>query len=264
MKGWERELERAWELHADGRLEQAIRLAERLLRTRSENPEALLVLAACARDQDHAGAALDYLERAARSDPDWPTPELWAAELLAEQPATLKQAQRRYRELIARRPELADAWYGLGLVCEQLEDEAGKREAWLATWRLDAAEDVEQGLSEAEVAAVAEAALAELPERARRLIAGVPILIADRPAREDVAAGLDPRLLGLFDGVPYPELSSVGGAPHLTQILLFRRNLERVADDEEVLREEIRTTLLHETGHFFGLSEQDLAELGLD
>jgi predicted Zn-dependent protease with MMP-like domain len=50
----------------------------------------------------------------------------------------------------------------------------------------------------------------------------------------------------------------------LTQILLFRKNLERMAIDPEDLREQIRITLLHETGHFFGMSEDDLADVGLD
>jgi predicted Zn-dependent protease with MMP-like domain len=111
---------------------------------------------------------------------------------------------------------------------------------------------------------VAEAALGELPPRARALIENVPIVIADLPAREDVGHGLDPRLLGLFEGVAHSEASSVGGPPQLARILLFRKNLERVCDDEEELRLEIRTTLLHETGHFFGMSEEDLAGVGLD
>ena len=46
--------------------------------------------------------------------------------------------------------------------------------------------------------------------------------------------------------------------------LLFRKNLERVAGDADELREEIRTTLLHETGHFFGMDEDDLAGVGLE
>jgi predicted Zn-dependent protease with MMP-like domain len=56
----------------------------------------------------------------------------------------------------------------------------------------------------------------------------------------------------------------MGGQPQLTQILLFRKNLERAAHSAEELAEEIRITLLHETGHFFGMSEEDLAEVGLD
>jgi predicted Zn-dependent protease with MMP-like domain len=119
-------------------------------------------------------------------------------------------------------------------------------------------------LEDSEIAAVAEDALAELPERARRLLANVPILILDLPARQDVAEGLDPRLLGLFQGTPLPETSTLGGGANLTQIMLFKRNLERFAEDPGELREEIRTTLLHETGHFFGMSESDLAKVGLD
>ena len=118
-------------------------------------------------------------------------------------------------------------------------------------------------LSEGQVAEVAEAALGELPPKARTLLDHIPILIADRPAQKDVATGLDPRLLGLFAGTAYPEESALGASPQLTQILLFRRNLERVVEDEEELRDEIRTTLLHETGHFFGMSEDDLHGVGL-
>jgi predicted Zn-dependent protease with MMP-like domain len=92
----------------------------------------------------------------------------------------------------------------------------------------------------------------------------VPILVADLPARDEVEKGLDPRLLGLFAGLAYPDASSLGGQPQLTQILLFRKNLERVARDENDLREQIRITLLHETGHFFGMSEDDLADVGLE
>jgi predicted Zn-dependent protease with MMP-like domain len=161
--------------------------------------------------------------------------------------------------------EDADAWHGIGLAAELAGDEPAKRLAWLKTLSLDAEQDEElpELLSEKQAAEIAEEALGELPEGARRLLADVPILITDRPALSDVENGLDPRLLGLFAGVAYPEVSSLGGTPQLTQILLFRRNLERVAFDEEELRAEIRTTLLHETGHFFGLSEADLHQIGL-
>jgi predicted Zn-dependent protease with MMP-like domain len=114
------------------------------------------------------------------------------------------------------------------------------------------------------VAAVAEAALAELPERAQALLRGIPIVVADRPAEADVDAGLDPRALGLFSGTAHGDGSTaLGGQPGLTQIVLFRGNLEHAAGDEDELRDEIRTTLLHETGHFFGLDDAALEELGL-
>lgn len=170
-----------------------------------------------------------------------------------------------FERAIALEPKHADAWHGLGLAAEMVGEEEAKRRAWLETLKLDAADDANlpELLSEGQVAEVAEAALGELPPKARGLLDHIPILIADRPAHNDVATGLDPRLLGLFAGTAYPEVSALGASPQLTQILLFRRNLERVAEDEEELREEIRTTLLHETGHFFGMSEDDLHEVGL-
>jgi predicted Zn-dependent protease with MMP-like domain len=118
-------------------------------------------------------------------------------------------------------------------------------------------------MPDAEMAQIAEAALGELPERGRDLLRGIPIVIAELPAEADVDAGLDPRALGLFAGTAYPDGSHLGGQPGLTQILLFRRNLERVADSEQELRDEIRTTILHEAGHFFGLDDDELEEAGL-
>jgi predicted Zn-dependent protease with MMP-like domain/Flp pilus assembly protein TadD len=162
-------------------------------------------------------------------------------------------------------PEDADVFHGLGLAAELEGDDDEKRKAWLRTFELDAAADDAQParMTEAQVAEIAEAALAELPARARQLLTQVPILIADRPALSDVETGLDPRLMGLFSGSALPDVSSVGGGPHLAQIILFRRNLERAVADDEDLRDEIRTTLLHETGHFFGMTEEDLEQVGL-
>jgi predicted Zn-dependent protease with MMP-like domain/Flp pilus assembly protein TadD len=176
-----------------------------------------------------------------------------------------EESEHRFRLLVERNQENAEAWYGLGLCAEEHGDEAAKRKAWLRVLELDRKAPIENPhMSEAEMHEVAEQAFKELPEIARKLIANVPILIVDLPAADEVEHGLDPRLLGLFEGSAYADPSSVGGTPQVTQILLFRKNLERMALDPEDLREQIRTTLLHETGHFFGMSEADLADVGLD
>jgi predicted Zn-dependent protease with MMP-like domain len=175
------------------------------------------------------------------------------------------EAERRFGALVEREQDNAEACYGLGLCAEERDDELAKRAAWLRVLALDAQAPLQNPhLSESEMAEVAEQALRELPEAARRLIENVPILIVDLPAKDEVEHGLDPRLLGLFAGSAYADASSVGGAPQVTQILLFRKNLERMAIDADDLREQIRITLLHETGHFFGMSEDDLATVGLD
>ena len=82
-------------------------------------------------------------------------------------------------------------------------------------------------------------------------------------AIELVAEGSDPRMMGFFSGVPYPEKGAMGGAPHLDCVFLYQRNIERACRTVEEVEEEIRTTLIHETGHFFGLSEEELEEMGL-
>ena len=176
-----------------------------------------------------------------------------------------KEATGWLRRAVEMDEENADAYHVLGLAAELLDDESQKRQAWLKTHALD--EKADRGeplrLSDAQITQETEAALAELPENARKLLADVPILVVDRPPRSDVETGTDPRLLGLFDGTPYSEGAALGGVPQLTQIILFRRNLERIAEDDGELRAEIRTTLLHETGHFFGMSEKDLESVGL-
>jgi predicted Zn-dependent protease with MMP-like domain/Tfp pilus assembly protein PilF len=176
-------------------------------------------------------------------------------------------ARGRLRTLTAAEPDLAEAWHALGCAASDLGDEEEMRAAWKRAWALDAAPGAEAAstrrLGDAEVAAIAEAALEELPARARQLLHGVPIVIAELPAEADVDTGFDPRALGLFSGTAYPDQSHLGGQPGLTQIVLFRRNLERVAGSNDELREEIRTTLLHETGHFFGMDDADLDEAGL-
>jgi len=180
-------------------------------------------------------------------------------------PATVRAEQSLAAPHALVSEHQAEAWYGLGLCAEALSDESGKRDAWLHVLTLDGeAPLAEPRLSEAEMGEVAEQALKELPESARKLIANVPIVIVDSPARQEVERGMDPRLLGMFEGTAYSDGGTLGGAPQVTQILLFRKNLERMAVDTEDLREQIRITLLHETGHFFGMSEADLADVGLD
>ena len=330
-------LEAAWGALEAGDVASARREAAAL---DQGSAETLLLLAACAREEGDGEQALALTARAAEAAPDWATPALWQAEMLAGDPErledALKQAGRavdladdeeeylssvalkagleielgqldearetledlpppdvrlgdlqagveiadlhlavgdaetareRLRVLCEEFPDSADAWHALGAAAAELDDDEEMVAAWKRTWQLDAApgrRPPEERLSEEELAAVAEEALRGLPERARELMAGIPIVIAELPAEADVEAGLDPRALGLFSGTAFPDAATgLGGQPGLTQIVLFRRNLERAADDTDELREEVRLTLLHEAGHFFGLSERELEEMGL-
>src|SRR5262249_55409504 len=147
----------------------------------------------------------------------------------------------------------ADAWYGIGCAREVQGDGSAQVKAWLEALRRDAREPAPPWhLAHDAFEQIAAEALTELPHAARARLANVPVLVDDLPSEELVKEGVDPRVLGLFDGTPMPAESAVGGAPSLTTIHLFQRNLESAAADAEDLREQIRITVLHETAHFFG------------
>jgi predicted Zn-dependent protease with MMP-like domain len=173
-------------------------------------------------------------------------------------------AATRWLEVARAHPELAaDALHLSGRVHELAGDRAAMIAAWQEVRKLDlAAEPGALAISEDDVEQIALQTLAELPEEIRGKLERVPILIDDVPSEALVADGLDPRLLGLFQGTPMPE--DGGLAPTITNILLFRGNLARACSDAEELAEEIRITVLHETAHYFGLDEDDLEALGLD
>jgi predicted Zn-dependent protease with MMP-like domain len=74
--------------------------------------------------------------------------------------------------------------------------------------------------------------------------------------------GIEVDTLGLFTG---SEFADEGETVLPAQMILFLENLWDLGEaDEKVFCEEVRTTFLHELGHFFGLNEDDLTERGLE
>lgn len=104
--------------------------------------------------------------------------------------------------------------------------------------------------------------LAALPAPLQRQAAPLPVQFESVPNEDILADGYEPDLLGLFIGPPLAEPES---SPLPPQILLFLDNLWDYAEgDEDLFREEVRTTYLHELGHYLGLDEIDLEERGLE
>ena len=102
--------------------------------------------------------------------------------------------------------------------------------------------------------AVVREALDSLPAELAAGLRNVAVVIEDENPD-------DPDLYGLFDGVPLTEGGpEPGELPN--HISIYRRPLEANFDDVDELREEIRITVLHELGHYFGLDEGRLDELG--
>jgi len=99
-----------------------------------------------------------------------------------------------------------------------------------------------------------------LPESISSRFDNVTIEVAVRPTREQDATGGG--LLGLYDGVSILErgIDYFGFAPDRIFIFYEPHMLLGLSDSE--LREEIRTTVLHEIGHHLGISDERLHEIG--
>jgi predicted Zn-dependent protease with MMP-like domain len=100
------------------------------------------------------------------------------------------------------------------------------------------------------------AALEELPQELADALVNVAVVIEDEHPD-------DPDLFGLYQGVPLPERGDMAGQLPDT-ISIYRVPLEESFPDPDELREEIRITVLHELGHYFGLDEDRIAELGYE
>lgn len=72
----------------------------------------------------------------------------------------------------------------------------------------------------------------------------------------------EPTLLGLFEGIPLTEQHSNHSGFLPDAVFVYKDALEAMCSDEEELRHEVKVTVLHEVGHYFGLEEHELHELG--
>ena len=104
--------------------------------------------------------------------------------------------------------------------------------------------------------------LRDLPAELRQRVRGIPVQFEPRPSRAQLRAGVEPDLMGLFEGEAFAEETS---APLPPTVFLFLENIyEEAAHDAVTFRDEVRRTLMHEYGHFLGLDEDDLFARGVD
>jgi predicted Zn-dependent protease with MMP-like domain len=117
-------------------------------------------------------------------------------------------------------------------------------------------------VSEERFEAMVADALDSIPDELAEQMENVAVMVQDWPT----AAQLDGRsgtLLGLYEGVDLPRRSPMGYTGVMPdKITIFRGPLSARARDEADLARQVRVTVLHEVGHYFGLSEERLHELG--
>lgn len=110
-------------------------------------------------------------------------------------------------------------------------------------------------------------ALDDLPEMFRDALRNVAVVVEDWPPGwllDELEIPPDDTLYGFYHGIPLPErsVSDSGNLPD--KISVYRGPLEEDFPDRAELIRQIRTTLLHEIGHYFGMDEEDLSRLGYE
>ena len=107
-----------------------------------------------------------------------------------------------------------------------------------------------------------ETTLTALPKPLRERAEKLPVTFEREPNAGLQADGIERDTLGLFTG---PEFAAEEDVPMPPQIILFLENLWDFAEgNEKTFRDEVRTTLLLELGHYLGLDEDELTERGLE
>ncbi len=130
-----------------------------------------------------------------------------------------------------------------------------------------------------------EEALAALPAKFRARIQNVAIVVEDYPAEQSARRGLAQKppksgasakkppvsdaseenreglLMGEFIGTPATEKSVWDTAAGPDRIVLYQKNIEAACRTEGEIREEVRLTVLHELGHYFGMTEDQLEDV---
>ena len=105
-------------------------------------------------------------------------------------------------------------------------------------------------------------ALDSIPPELGDAMENVVVVVEDWPTPEQLG-GRHGTLLGLYEGVPLTHrgpISYSGISPD--RITVFQGPLCLLARDREDLERSVRTTVLHEVGHYFGMSDDRLRELG--
>ena len=109
-----------------------------------------------------------------------------------------------------------------------------------------------------------EEALRDIPKRFRDAMANVAVIVEDEPpphVLEDMDMEEDDELFGLYEGTPLPERASSYGNTLPDRISIYQNPIEESCADDEEVRVCVAETVIHEFGHYFGMSEEEIEEI---
>ena len=107
-------------------------------------------------------------------------------------------------------------------------------------------------------------AMTLIPRRFRREMRNLAIVVEDEPSAdllEEMEIEPPDSLYGLYQGTPLTERGWAQGNVLPDRITLYRKPIEEDSEDQEDVIVCVAETLIHEIGHYFGLSEEEIEEI---
>jgi predicted Zn-dependent protease with MMP-like domain len=109
-----------------------------------------------------------------------------------------------------------------------------------------------------------EEALREIPRRFRIAMNNVAIVVEDEPpphVLEEMEVDPDDTLFGLYQGTPLPQRGWGYGNTLPDRISIYLRPIVEACANDEEIRDCVAETVIHEFGHYFGMSEEEIEEI---
>ena len=111
---------------------------------------------------------------------------------------------------------------------------------------------------------IVEEALAKIPKKFRKLLDNLAIIVEEKP-KQDIydRTGATPfnTLLGHYHGIPFKHRGPFYGNYPPDVIVIYKNPIEAICTTVEEIKKKVREVVLHEVGHYFGLSERELREI---
>jgi predicted Zn-dependent protease with MMP-like domain len=109
-----------------------------------------------------------------------------------------------------------------------------------------------------------EEALVDLPKEFKKLIDNLAVIVeSEAPPEVYRQTGAHPysRILGTYHGVPYTQRGPFYGNILPDRIIIYQIPIEEICTSEEEIKQRVREVVIHEVGHYFGLSDLDMKKI---
>ena len=109
-----------------------------------------------------------------------------------------------------------------------------------------------------------EDALREIPRRFRKEMRNVAVVVEDEPSQElldEMEVEPGDTLFGLYQGTPLTERGWAHGNTLPDRISIYQKPTEEACETDDEIRDCVAETVIHEFGHYFGMSEEEIEEI---